>query len=54
MYFLFGALIFVAFWLGFVLAAILRAGKIDDMWRAIELSAYKNDNSRCRELLEMR
>ena len=47
-------IIFTAFCLGYLLCAVLACGKITDMWTAIEYSAYKNDNSLCKELLEMR
>ena len=50
-------LIFLALIIGVIagifLIGILACGKSSDMWRAIELSAYKNDNTLCKELLEL-
>ena len=39
--------------LGVFLIGILATGKQADMWRAIEDSAYRNDNRLCKALLEI-
>lgn len=40
--------------IGIFLTGILAIGKSSDMWKAIELAAYKNDNTLCKELLELK